>query len=215
MTGNQTHLACVNQACVVVAGGGANLCANNAQCQNSTNQTRLTCINNACTRVQGTGNNTCSPQGSVCGTTNQTHLECRSNTCSIVNGSGNSLCSPQGSACNVTGMPDLIIDAWVNEINVTGNVSIVNVTVFVTVKNIGASTAGSSTTRIKVLKYGGRINETHDMPTNQLSPGSRQTLIRWFLLERGSYSGYSKADQFLAVNESIEYNNERNVQFTV
>ena len=119
--GNQTHLACVNQACVVVAGGGANLCANNAQCQNSTNQTRLTCINNMCTRVNGTGSNTCSPQGSVCGTTNQTHLECRNNTCSIVNGSGNNLCSPQGSTCGTTNQTRRVCSTNYTCITVPGN----------------------------------------------------------------------------------------------
>lgn len=118
---NQTHLACVNQACVVVAGGGANLCANNAQCQNSTNQTRLTCINNMCARVNGTGSNTCSPQGSACGTTNQTHLECRNNTCSIVNGSGNNLCSPQGSACGTTNQTHRVCSTNLTCITVAGN----------------------------------------------------------------------------------------------
>ncbi len=42
---NQTHLACVNFACVQVSGAGANLCTSNAQCQsNSTNNSNVNLV---------------------------------------------------------------------------------------------------------------------------------------------------------------------------
>ncbi len=108
-TQNNTHLACVNQACVVVAGGGSNLCTSNTQCQNNTNQTHLACLSNTCTLVQGGGSNQCSPQGSTCNQTggNQTnYLKCVNRTCTLVNGTGANQCSPAGSSClNMTTTP--------------------------------------------------------------------------------------------------------------
>ena len=102
---NQTHLACVNQACVAVAGGGANLCTSNSQCQNSTNQTHLACVNQACVIVSGGGSNLCTTNANCQNSTNQTHLACVGNTCAIVNGSGTNQCSPAGSSCGNSSLP--------------------------------------------------------------------------------------------------------------
>src|SRR3989344_4314995 len=62
----QTHLACINNQCLVINGSGQN------QCQTpQTNcippiDTHLSCINQQCTRVQGAGIDNCSPEASVC-----------------------------------------------------------------------------------------------------------------------------------------------------
>ncbi len=62
-----THLSCVNQACVSVSGAGANTCTTNANC--SATATHLTCVNQACVSVNGTGVNTCATNANCTGGT--------------------------------------------------------------------------------------------------------------------------------------------------
>ena len=52
-----THLACQNNACVSVAGGGSNSCTSNADCVVA--PTHMECRNNACVSVAGEGSNLC------------------------------------------------------------------------------------------------------------------------------------------------------------
>jgi hypothetical protein len=62
----QTHLACINNQCVVVNGSGQNQCQTpQTNCVPPAN-TYLSCVNQQCTRVQGSGTNSCSPEASLC-----------------------------------------------------------------------------------------------------------------------------------------------------
>lgn len=56
----ETHMACVNQACKEVEGAGDNLCSNDSQCQQPVYTTHLACVNSACIAVTGAGSNLCS-----------------------------------------------------------------------------------------------------------------------------------------------------------
>jgi len=82
-----THLACSNNACVTVAGAGANTCTSNADC---TAATHLACSNNACVTVAGAGANTCTSNADC---TAATHLACQSNSCAVVAGAGANTCT--------------------------------------------------------------------------------------------------------------------------
>ncbi len=67
-TGNQTHLACLNNTCSLVTGSGNNTCSPiGSFCgQPPQNQTHLACVNRLCTVVNGTGANQCSTLGVKC-----------------------------------------------------------------------------------------------------------------------------------------------------
>jgi hypothetical protein len=66
---NQTHLACVNNACVSVNGVGNNTCTTNAQCSH------LACVNRTCSLVPGPGRAECASKDARCGIVkNQTNM---------------------------------------------------------------------------------------------------------------------------------------------
>jgi len=125
------HLACRNNSCTLVAGGGApedgctaagqscgttparhNVCSNMActsvagagtnECSADGDCWKLSCVNNACARVAGTG-----PDTDGCTTTGQTcgttptHTECSNNACVSVNGAGTNLCTTDAD-CGTT-----------------------------------------------------------------------------------------------------------------
>ena len=144
---------------------------------------------------------------------NITHLECINNTCTVVQGSGNNTCDFRGQACggNQT-LPDLIItnltiDVQLVEGNGTGNETnetFYRATVFVTVKNIGdASTGTSFRTRIDVSSFSPR-----NIFTSALVPNQRITIIDVYSpIDEGSYNVTSFADILFQIGESNESNN--------
>ena len=94
--GGLTHLACSNNACVTVAGAGANTCTSNADCAAATH---LACSNNACVTVAGAGANTCTSNADC---TAATHLACQSNSCAVVAGAGANTCTSNADCTAAT-----------------------------------------------------------------------------------------------------------------
>lgn len=101
---NETHLECVNQACVLVNntlnGTNADLCRTNTDCFNQTNVTfvranrtlvlnltHLECANQACVSVNGKGLDLCQ-SNAQCNLTNLTRMICVNQACVLVNVSG-------------------------------------------------------------------------------------------------------------------------------
>lgn len=174
--GNQTHLECVGLACKPVAGGGNDSCNSDADCQPA-NETYLKCIDLSCIEVAGNDTNECDFVGQACGG-NQT-------------------------------FPDLIIanltiDVQLVEGNGTGNETFYQATVFVTVKNIGdASTGTSFRTEIDVSSFSPR-----NISTSALAPGQGITIIDVYSpIDEGNYNVTSFADILFQITESNESNN--------
>lgn len=216
---NQTHLECRNYACTRVSGSGSNLCSPEGSPCNMTLPECSDGIDNDGDLLidypADPGCSSPSDNSEYNAPTNQTHLECLNNMCSVVNGSGTNQCSIPGAYCNSTNMtrPDLIIASHtVYTYNMTGNYSVVNVTIVTRVSNIGNAIAAPSTTRIQVF---GMSNYTANVATNALAPGASQDLVRGYILSHGSWWVYSKADYGLVVSESNENNNERTTPFVV
>ena len=144
---------------------------------------------------------------------NITHLECINNTCTVVQGSGNNTCDFRGQACggNQT-LPDLIIvnltiDVQLIEGNGTGNETnetFYRATVFVTVKNIGdASTGTSFKTEIDVSSFSPR-----NIFTSALGINEETTIIDVYSpIDEGIYNVTSFADILFQIGESNESNN--------
>ena len=144
---------------------------------------------------------------------NITHLECINNTCTVVQGSGNNTCDFRGQACggNQT-LPDLIItnltiDVQLVEGNGTGNETnetFYRATVFVTVKNIGDASTGTS---FKI-----EIDVSSFSPRNIFTPAlgiNEETTINevYSPIDEGSYNVTSFADILFQIGESNESNN--------
>ncbi|MGA2417675.1 MAG: hypothetical protein ABSF55_00285 [Candidatus Staskawiczbacteria bacterium] len=54
-----THMQCVNQKCVVVAGAGKNQCSTNGNCVLATPTTHTQCVNQKCVVLPGIGISQC------------------------------------------------------------------------------------------------------------------------------------------------------------
>ena len=91
----QTHLACVDEACVPVDGGGDDLCTDNNDCLPAEH---LACVDEACVPVDGEGENTCSSDDQC---QEDTHLACQNFACVTVSGSGANNCE-NDSDCQTT-----------------------------------------------------------------------------------------------------------------
>ena len=100
-TTGETHLECVNRACVLVNntlnGTNADLCRTTTDCFNQTNitfvranrtlvlnLTHLECVNQACVSVDGKGLDLCQ-SNAQCNLTNLTRMICASQACVLVN----------------------------------------------------------------------------------------------------------------------------------
>ena len=127
---NETHLECVNQACVLVNntvnGTNVDLCKTTTDCINETinrtdyvravranrtveiNLTHMECINQACVVVNGTGVNQCTSSLECSNETNLTHLECVNQACApvnnTVNGTNMDLCRSNNDCQNQSNM---------------------------------------------------------------------------------------------------------------
>ena len=76
-----SHLACIDNQCIVVNGSGQNQCqTQGASCFPPIN-THLSCANQQCTRVQGSGTDACSPEAGICNinSTQLTEAQCNDN----------------------------------------------------------------------------------------------------------------------------------------
>ncbi len=182
---NNTHLACVGQACVPVVGGGPNLCTSNAQCQNQTNQTHLACVLNTCTVVPGPGQNTCLTAGAACNGTNQTNqtpdLTVLSLSYSITNQSNGT-----------------------NQTNGT-------LTLTAVVKNIGTGTAGASFTSIFLTTQPSQNIFTPLLASNQ----QVTVQAFFTKPSPGLYQAQARADSTFLVAESNENNNILAINVTI
>ncbi len=122
-TTNETHLECVNLACVPLNGSGTDLCATNLDCMNTTNTTHLACVNLACVSVNGAGEDLCKTTPDCLNTTNNytsvravrsnqtieinlTHLACVNQACVVINTTGVDQCATNAD-CIVTNMTHL------------------------------------------------------------------------------------------------------------
>ena len=113
---NQTHLACVNKACVSVNGTGVDECLNNSDCYNQS-KTHLECRNQACVLVAGFGEDKCKTnaqcklvpvtptievaEGSTALPTSKSHLICRNEACVRISGPGKNECA-NDNQCKTT-----------------------------------------------------------------------------------------------------------------
>lgn len=119
---NETHLECVNSACVAIVGNGTDLCAVDADCTNTTNLTsvrstrktvnitHLACVNDACIAVNGTGTNLCTSDTDCFNQTNvTTHRACVNQACVILQTPGIDQCQLDTDCLNqtnLTGSPE-------------------------------------------------------------------------------------------------------------
>ena len=136
---NETHLECVNLACVSVNGSGTDLCKDNNDCQNQTNMTHMACVNLACISVTGSGEDLCKSSRDCLNTTvnetdyvravranrtveiNLTHLECVNLACAQVTGAGVDQCADSNDCLNQTNMTHFkCIDQACVLVNFTG-----------------------------------------------------------------------------------------------
>jgi hypothetical protein len=95
----QQHLACVDESCEVVAGGGENLCDTDADCEK---ETHLACVNEACEAVDGGGADLCSSDSECL---RETHLACVSQSCTPVDGGGSDRCTGDSDCIQPTPVP--------------------------------------------------------------------------------------------------------------
>ncbi|MFH1409854.1 MAG: VCBS repeat-containing protein, partial [Nanoarchaeota archaeon] len=56
---NETHLECVDGACIPLNGAGPDQCTNDSSCQNYSNTTHFECVNQQCIALVGEGQDEC------------------------------------------------------------------------------------------------------------------------------------------------------------
>src|SRR3989344_191013 len=76
-----SHLACIDNQCIVVNGSGQNQCQTQGASCFPPIDTHLSCVNQQCTRVQGSGTDACSPEAEICNinSTQLTEAQCNDN----------------------------------------------------------------------------------------------------------------------------------------
>jgi hypothetical protein len=144
------------------------------------------------------------------------HFECVNNQCQRVNGGGPNTCSSDSECVtivsnetNVT-LPDLIVESVeiLSIMDLPGNLT--NVTMKVTVKNIGNTIADASSTRVSIEPV--RIFR----PTPQISPNIGKSVYASFILSPGStYTANGDADFNNDVAELDETNNDGRLVFEI
>lgn len=146
----QQHLACVNNACVEVAGAGSDSCNKDSADSCAPQQHHNICQNFACVQVDGAGTSTCNTpadnssecshltcQSNACtrvtgsgsdscstddNCKTQKHLACVDNSCQLIDGVGSDTCTTQGSSCNTGCTGDNCTTTIINNNNPTINV---------------------------------------------------------------------------------------------
>lgn len=103
------HAACVNNACTIVPGPGADQCAPiGSFCGGPPGIGRMKCEDRACVfDPNGSGPDQCATNTHC---DNGSHAACVSNTCTLVSGPGASTCGPVGSACGPGGGSSLQVE---------------------------------------------------------------------------------------------------------
>jgi len=216
----EMHSECINLQCVEVEGAGVDECSVNNDCSicgDGTISGNEVCDSNSqnCSIGGYNGIMECNLQCSGFGACNATEW-CGDGfvngfeECDDGNANNEDGCS---SLCEINqSLPDLdIINMWVN-VNTTtipGNsttnsTNITTAYVYVTVKNIGSSTAGQSRTQVDVNpSYTPR-----NILTPSLAPNAQATINDWYVgIAPGNYNVTAYADILFQVNESNENNN--------
>jgi len=214
-----THLECVNQACVSVNSSGNNTCSSNNDCI-IPNETHTACSGNQCIVVQGAGTNQCASNND-CIILNETHTICSNEQCISVSGPGADQCSTSfdcGNQTNTT-LPDLIVlsinNAWTGNQSGGGgngtNQTFYEVTLFADIMNVGQAGAPSSTTRFSISP-GGQVATAFTPALAQGQTGLSSVML---MLPEGINTATVNADWGNQIQESNENNNVLAQQFSV
>ncbi len=109
----------------------------------------------------------------------------------------------------VSALPDLTINTIVPQ--VTTNATACTVVVVATVKNIGDSVAGNSTTRLSLNSGFTTLRATPGLNPSELVAVSSSPNV--WIVGAGTYIGSARADAATVITESNETNNQKDVSF--